>query len=182
MPLARSRRWGTIPGAMRRVALALCVPLVLVFAGVANAQEDPLETPACREALDAVRAQEAAASAAREADAQRRSAALAQLKAARQKAAQTCLRSRADRAPPQGRMAQPPVSVPPSALPPPAPRVTATPPSAAPPPAAPLLSITSCDQAGCWASDGSRLQRAGPNALLGPRGICTTSGTVLVCP
>ena len=33
-----------------------------------------------------------------------------------------------------------------------------------------------------WASDGSRLQRAGPDTLLGPRGMCTTSGSVLLCP
>ena len=155
----------------------------LLGASVAQAQDDPLHTPACRDALDAVRAQEAAASAAREADGTHRSAALGQLEAARQKAAHACLRSRPDRPPPQGRLAQPPVSVPPSALPPAAPRVTLTPPPpAAPPQAAPLVSITSCDPAGCWASDGSRLQRAGPDTLLGPRGMCTTSGTVLLCP
>ena len=165
---------------MRLAPLAFAL---LLGAGVAHSQDDPLETPACRDALDAVRAQEAAASAAREADAARRGAALKGLEAARQKAAHACLRSRADRPPPQGRLAQPPLSVPPSALPPPAPRVTATPaPAAAPPQAAPLVSITSCDAAGCWASDGSRLQRAGPNALLGPRGMCTTSGSVLLCP
>jgi hypothetical protein len=165
---------------MRLVPLALAL---LLCASVAHSQDDPLDTPACREALDAVRVQEAAASAARDTDGPRRSAALAQLEAARQKAAHACLGSRADRPPPQGRLAQPPVSVPPSGLSPAAPHVGATPaPTGAPRQVAPLVSITSCDPAGCWASDGSRLQRAGPNALLGPRGMCTTSGAVLLCP
>jgi hypothetical protein len=48
---------------------------------------------------------------------------------------------------------------------------------------APVLpkSITSCDALGCWASDGTRLQRVGPN-LLGPRGFCSAPGGVLQCP
>jgi hypothetical protein len=164
---------------MRLASLALAC---LLGAPTTHAQDDPLEAPACREAMEAVRAQEAAASAAREADGARRSATLAELKAARQKAAHACLRSREDRPPPPGRRAQPPVSAPPSPLPP-APGVTAPPlPATAPRQAAPLVSITSCDQAGCWASDGSRLQRAGPNVLVGPRGMCTTSGSVLLCP
>ena len=41
--------------------------------------------------------------------------------------------------------------------------------------------ITSCDAGGCWANDGSRLNRLGPN-LWGPRGICTVQGSLLQCP
>jgi hypothetical protein len=41
--------------------------------------------------------------------------------------------------------------------------------------------ITSCDAGGCWANDGSRLNRVGPN-LWGPRGVCTVQGTLLQCP
>lgn len=46
---------------------------------------------------------------------------------------------------------------------------------------APLTSITSCDPVGCWASDGTRLQKVGPN-LLGPKGFCTVQGYALNCP
>jgi hypothetical protein len=55
--------------------------------------------------------------------------------------------------------------------------------SSRPPPAsvAPLTSITSCDTVGCWASDGTRLQKVGPN-LLGPKGFCTVQESVLNCP
>jgi hypothetical protein len=45
----------------------------------------------------------------------------------------------------------------------------------------PPLSVTSCDALGCWANDGTRLQRVGPS-LLGPRGYCSTAGTALSCP
>lgn len=46
---------------------------------------------------------------------------------------------------------------------------------------APLKSIISCDAAGCWASDGTRLQKVGPG-LLGPSGFCSVQGSVLSCP
>lgn len=41
--------------------------------------------------------------------------------------------------------------------------------------------VTTCDAAGCWASDGSRLQQQGP-LLVGPRGVCTQTAGVLNCP
>jgi hypothetical protein len=44
-----------------------------------------------------------------------------------------------------------------------------------------LVTITTCDPGGCWASDGSRLQRFGPN-LVGPRGVCTVQASQLHCP
>jgi hypothetical protein len=43
------------------------------------------------------------------------------------------------------------------------------------------LVTTSCDPAGCWADDGSRLQRFG-SQLVGPRGVCSVTGSVLNCP
>lgn len=69
------------------------------------------------------------------------------------------------------------------------PPVTPSQPAARPPLAqtapapmpAPLLSLVSCDAAGCWASDGTRLQRSG-TLLLGPRGYCSAAGSVLNCP
>ncbi len=46
---------------------------------------------------------------------------------------------------------------------------------------APLVTLGACDAQGCWASDGTRVQRLGP-VLLGPRGYCTQTGTFLHCP
>ena len=45
----------------------------------------------------------------------------------------------------------------------------------------PPVTILSCDAAGCQASDGTRLNRAGP-VLIGPRGACSVQGSVVVCP
>ena len=45
----------------------------------------------------------------------------------------------------------------------------------------PPLTVTGCDASGCWASDGTRLQQAGPQ-LLGPRGFCSVQGALLQCP
>ncbi|RYX89878.1 MAG: hypothetical protein EOO28_31335 [Comamonadaceae bacterium] len=41
--------------------------------------------------------------------------------------------------------------------------------------------ITTCDPNGCWGTDGSRLNRLGPE-LAGPRGICSVQGGVVACP
>ena len=41
--------------------------------------------------------------------------------------------------------------------------------------------ITTCDPNGCWGSDGSRLNRIGPE-LAGPRGVCNVQGSVVACP
>ncbi len=41
--------------------------------------------------------------------------------------------------------------------------------------------ITTCDPAGCWDSDGRRLNNMGP-LLMGPRGPCTLQGGVANCP
>lgn len=43
-------------------------------------------------------------------------------------------------------------------------------------------SITSCDPGGCWSSDGTRLNRLGPE-LTSPRGgICNPQGGTANCP
>jgi hypothetical protein len=53
------------------------------------------------------------------------------------------------------------------------------------PPVAPAgdrpYAITSCDPGGCWANDGSRLNRVG-TTLLGRQGVCILHGTLLQCP
>jgi hypothetical protein len=41
--------------------------------------------------------------------------------------------------------------------------------------------ITTCDPAGCWDSDGQRLNNAGP-LLLGPHGVCIPQAGQVTCP
>jgi hypothetical protein len=54
-------------------------------------------------------------------------------------------------------------------------------PGSGPPRSQAPLGATACDPGGCWASDGTRLQRVGPQ-LLGPRGFCSLQGGLLHCP
>ena len=43
--------------------------------------------------------------------------------------------------------------------------------------------IASCDQSGCWDTNGGRYNRAGnTSTFFGPNGACTKSGTNMVCP
>ena len=103
---------------------------------------------------------------------------LAELK---RSAARTCLGGDGNPSPAPQHLAQRPISVQVS----PSRSVTARPalvPSPLPSaPEAPLKSITSCDAAGCWVNDGTRLQRVGPS-LLSPKGFCSVQGSVLNCP
>jgi hypothetical protein len=157
----------------RAVLTLLCTGAVQM----ASAQAiDPLHGGACREALAALDAQER-----RAASAPAAAAAKAALLDARRRAASACLALRDDVPAARSRMAQPPLAVPPIAAPP-----RALPPAVPAPPRAvpsvpPLVTITGCDATGCWSSDGTRLQRVGPE-LLGPRGFCTTTAGVLNCP
>jgi hypothetical protein len=170
---------------MPRALLVLAIALVGSAAG-ANARAadgDPLQAPECRRALTELQSQETAAASAPPAGSERGARAIdPKLEAARRRVARLCLASRAD-PPPRGRLAQPPVVVAPvDGIRPPLPAASAS--VAIParaPTAPPLLSITSCDAAGCWASDGSRLNRVGPT-LWGPRGACSVQGSVVHCP
>ena len=167
---------------MHRHLLALTAALV---ASAAAAQEgDPLKSAECQHALEALQAQEAAA--AREmgqrGDAARQAAAQGRLETLRLRAAHVCLKGRADPPPAPQRFAQPPIGVPPVATPPavqPARPVAPMPPS---PRMEPPLTVMGCDVTGCWAQGGSRLQRVGPNLLMGPHGVCSLQGTLLHCP
>ncbi|HJV68607.1 hypothetical protein [Ideonella sp.] len=172
---------------MARV-LAFIVGAVAGWAAMTADAELPAapESVACRQALDALQAQETAAlSAARSAppSASAPGAAASALQPWRERAARACLGgSRGSAAP--ARTAQPPVTVSPVTAgrpltAPVAPPVPAQP--ALPARSEPLLTVVGCDPAGCWASDGSRLNRVGPN-LVGPRGACTLEGAVLRCP
>ena len=63
------------------------------------------------------------------------------------------------------------------------PRLVAAETGTAPPPLAiprPTV-ITTCDPSGCWDSEGRRLNSA-PPALMGPRGLCSGTGSVVNCP
>ena len=179
---------------MRRLCTLLIAALPALCAGAASAatgasageadRNDPLQAPDCRSALAALQDREAAADAAAHASAAAhgQAAPSAELLAARRLAARRCLASRGD-LPAPSRSIQPPIVVAPIA---PAaaarspPTVTRTTP-AAPAPAERPRAVTACDPGGCWADDGSRLTRIGPN-LWGKRGICTLQGSLLLCP
>jgi len=180
---------------------ALCGVAWLLLASGASAVDDPLHTPECLQAQEALAAHErpggAAAGAA--APVAATSAPLAvtsapaispRLQTLRAQVARVCLASSLD-APRLQRQLQPPLAVPPAGSVPMLRSLPLSPPLS--PPAAaqranpdavtqrPLRSITSCDAAGCWASDGTRLQRMGPS-LVGPQGVCNVSGNVASCP
>ena len=161
------------------LATKLVTPALAAAADTAGA--DPLQSSECRDALAALTRREAASTDAR-APANARSPDPA-LQASRALAARACLASRADPPVPQ-RLAQPPLAVPPvttahpvlPAVPAPAPSLAIAPRSPEPP----RFTLT-CDAIGCWANDGTRLNRVGPN-LWGPRGACSVQGTILQCP
>ena len=170
---------------MRALLLCLCG---LVQFHLADARAgDPLHSAVCVQALATLHdAEEALASrtgAQLQAGSDRRLL-HARLGVLKQRAATLCLghadtpASAARQVPAAPAVNEPPrqpsaVATPPSARTAPAPAPT--------PPPAPVLSLVSCDAAGCWASDGTRLQRSG-NLLLGPRGYCSAAGSVLNCP
>jgi hypothetical protein len=153
------------------IAHHLLIALVATAPAFASAQEDPLKSPACGEAVARLQAARA--------DGDRAATAVESLRAA---AAQACLGSRT---PPKrpSRVLRAPVVVPPPQLEVPA-RVAPLPPLAPlPPPVAiertPQPSL--CDAGGCWSSDGSHLQLV-PPGLPGPRGPCIAQGAVVYCP
>jgi hypothetical protein len=158
---------------MRRRRTRMRRPLnamILAFAvGKCPAQgSNPLTSPACVRALDALQAQEAAmlfsgrpqgASSAGPAE-------LAALKPYRKHAAHECL-DKED--PVLERQPRPPVVVAPVTLPPSAvpAKQGALPPPSPPVQLPPLRTVTQCDPSGCWTNDGVRLNRLG-SLLVGP--------------
>ncbi|WP_144290126.1 hypothetical protein [Ideonella sp. A 288] len=153
--------------------------------GAGPVHADPLKSPACVQAvaaLDDVERAMASASASQARGGAADPALTARLRDLRHQAARLCLGSAPDetpralpRVPARTGQAEPRGLQPKLAAAAVGPRVPA------PPAIAPFRSITSCDAAGCWASDGTRLQKMGPD-LLGPNGLCRTVGTVLTCP
>jgi len=187
---------------MRRVAPAPRGRVVALLASIAAltsalaplaalaAPVDPLESSECQRALAALGSHEAAvaeasgASAAVSADDRRHIA--AKLAPVRRQAARACLARSLDPPSSSPLVRPPPIATAPRAIAPassPAPsRSTAGP----APPMRPAqverpYAITSCDPGGCWANDGTRLNRVGPS-LWGPRGVCTVQGSLVQCP
>jgi hypothetical protein len=164
---------------MHRMGLIAVLSLATAAAPAFAQSGSPLDSPACRRALDTLDVRESAA-----AQERGNAAARAAVETARRQAASACLGVADSAASAPQRAAPAPVVVTPSAAQPrlPAPARPATAPTPSPPRAtAPPVTLNACDATGCWASDGTRLLRAGPN-LIGPRGICTTSGPFVQCP
>lgn len=161
------------------MAATLLGPLSARAASTDGTDGDPLHAPACREALGALERAERETPAPPVAAAS--SAVPAALVAARRRAAQVCLAGPPDPPRPAQPSMRPPIAVPLATVPPVRLPLSATGPTIqVPAPRAPVT-ITACDTTGCWASDGTRLQRAGPQ-LLGPRGLCSSAGALLNCP
>lgn len=159
---------------------ALILLAAAACGGLAAAQSaDPLQSPTCTRALEALRAHEAELPASGAAP----RAVLDRHAALKKQAARACLGGRGD-APPPPRSLRAPVVVPPAGVqvPPPAPAVQPSRPSALPPrqTGAPLI-VTRCEAAGCWTSDGAYMPRAGAH-LFGPRGLCSVQGNTVHCP
>jgi len=156
--------------------LIAALPLLAPAQGPSRAG-DPLQSPAClaaREALDAAMAQTQPAP--------------QRLQSLRQRVAADCLHAAAD--PPRpARLARPPEAVAP--ITPVTPVIPAPPAAAGMPraPAAPMppavpqpAQVGRCDAGGCWDNGGQRLNRSGAY-LVDPQGrLCTQQGTVLSCP
>lgn len=148
--------------------------LAASMAPVLRAQEgDPLKSDACKAALGVL--EQVAAEPASKAKA-------ARVAAARKDAAAACLGRSDDRRARSG-APDPVQAVPPPVVAAPA-RPTAAPDAALPTPALQIprpIVITTCDPAGCWDSEGRRLNSMGP-LLMGPRGPCTLQGGLANCP
>ncbi|MCM2250750.1 MAG: hypothetical protein NDJ19_00170 [Ramlibacter sp.] len=157
------------------MACALLAVATATAAAAAAAASDPLSSPECTAARAQLDKAIDEAVHNRQADASR----MAQ---ARRRAGEACLGSGSGSRSRSG-APDPPRAVPPAVI---GPRpAQAQPPAAAVPPP-PLAiprapTITTCDPAGCWDSEGRRLNSMGP-LLIGPNGLCTLQAGVLNCP
>lgn len=151
--------------------LALCA---LAANAMAAQTGDPLKSPECKTALDELE---------RRVEAKTEGSARAQaVESARRAAAAACLgRSEGERV--RSGAPDPAQVVRPTAIPG-VPHSPTPPAVAAPPPPLSIprpVVITTCDPAGCWDSEGRRLNNIGP-LLMGPRGPCTVQGGTASCP
>jgi len=152
-----------------RLVLLVVATILAAHAHAATPATDPLKSDACGRYLAALQAARAPGS----------DRTQAQVEALRRDATQACLGGSGEARRPSP-TAQAPILVPPPtvALPRSVPPVS--PPLPAPPIERPAV-ITSCDSGGCWDSNGTRLNRAGP-MLIGPGGACVASGLQVHCP
>ena len=192
MPASPARTW------MRSLA-ALLAAAASAWAGAQGASPASVD---CRRALAALESHEArliatrhgrgpAPPAASAASAASAAPTMDELKTLRAMAARACLGGTGQAPPPTAREMPPaqvtrPASIEawrPLALPGPTPARPATPasPMPPPPPVERPVVITHCDPSGCWANDGTWRPRVGAT-LGGPRGLCTTQGTLVSCP
>lgn len=158
--------------------------VLMLLASPAWASDADIESAACRDALAALQAHEAAmaAAAASGSGPDRRPPADtdARWRALRATAAHACLGGAPDAPPPaRGATTWPPIGVPPVA---PAPSAAVAPTRPLPPLPAriPPPTITRCDPTGCWMSNGEHLPQVGrdPND---PRATCSVRGRVVIC-
>lgn len=147
------------------IAFALCA-----LPALCGPQSDPLNSAACKDArseLDAALGQASSG---------------VRLARARARAAAACL-GRSDGQAVRSGAPDPPQRISPTVIAEP-PRPPALPVAVEPAPAIVVprpTVITTCDPAGCWDSDGHRLNNMGPT-LMGPRGVCTVQGGLANCP
>jgi outer membrane biosynthesis protein TonB len=146
----------------------LPVLLLALAPALAQAQEDPLKSAACGDALAALQAARAAGGAG--------------VQASRANAARACLGGSGAPGRP-ARVLQVPVAVPPPVIAPAPQPLPIAQPAPIPPPVAiqrPPMPVH-CDIGGCWSDDGTHLRQVGPN-LAGPNGLCSQQGGVVYCP
>jgi hypothetical protein len=157
---------------------SLCHAFVVAAAfgaQVNGARTDPLHSPECanaREALEATLAEPA----------QTHRDHPERLAHARKEVVDLCL-GRMRGHPQRTGAPDPPIAVPAPVIE--LPRAVQAPPSVAVPAPSPVVprtaAITACDAAGCWDSNGQRLNSVGP-LLLGPRGVCVQQAGQVTCP
>jgi len=192
--------------------LLLSLAIALAGGPAAAAAADPLQSPECHSALEAMQRREAALAAASAparasatpssavavpggnpvlSEQHRTRAADARLEQLRREAARACLASRADApAPTPQRLAQPPVGVPPVAGPPtpaaahaPARATAAAPvPPAMPVPRPAAPTVVTTCDATGCWTSDGKRLDRAGPNLLGPRGLCTLQGALLQCP
>jgi hypothetical protein len=160
---------------LRWIAALLLAAAAATAASAAQTPEaDPLSSRECAAARDELERALAESAALRQSHPER-------LSRARQQAARSCLgRDHSERQ--RSGAPYPAVVIPPAAssaraVQPSAPAIAPEP----PPPVPRAATITVCDPAGCWDSEGRRLNNMGP-LLVGPRGLCTLQGGLLNCP
>ncbi len=170
--------------------LMLCVGCACIAAMAADG--NAIHSDACRQAIDRLTVQEARQASTPPTESHA-AVSLPQspspLQVAQRDTARDCL-GVADAPATATRQAQPVIALPaplksavarvPAPIhPPPTPSAPSGPPIVLPQPPA---FVTACDATGCWGSDGTRLDRVGPDTHLRNHQMCNARGGLLQCP